>query len=251
MERLEVIPTIDKDPEPQEVNQLLRLALEKNVPVETLERLTTLYERMADRKAAQEFNAAMAQFQRECPAIEKLTESTQFSQVTREGTKKAVRYAELDQIANSIRPHLHKHGLSYTWDSWLNDGGKTLTCVCILRHENGHEARASFTGPAGSNAGASEIQKCAAALTYAKRQSLTQVLGLTCCDPDTDGAPPPGELQTISVDQANYLHALMEEVGQDSARFLKWAKVERVEDVPASLYTKAVTNLERKRSDPH
>jgi len=167
---------------PSAIIDLLQVAIEHNLPVETLERLQALHERVSDRAAANEFARELAAFQEECPPIVK---SSTAKVMTRGGVNYSYKYAELDQIARTVRPLLARRGFSYTWDSDVRD--MALHCVCILRHVNGHFEKANFSAPVESAAGMSEQQKHASALTYARRQSLVQVLGLTTTDPDTDG----------------------------------------------------------------
>lgn len=214
--------------------ELLRLAIEKGVPVETLERLQALHERVSDRHARAEFAQAVARFQSSCPPIAKTSTA---SIATKSGVRYSYQYAELDQIARTIAPHLRDVGLSYTWDSEIRD--KLLVCRCTLRHVSGHAETASFTAPVESPAGMTEQQKVAAALTYARRQSLIQVLGLTTCDPDHDGAT----LQKITEQQAADLEALIDELKVDRARFLQWAEVDRLEDILVANYESAVRTI--------
>ena len=216
---------------PSDIVALLQTAVEHNLPVEALERLQALHERVSDRAAAIEFARELAAFQEECPPIAKTSTA---NVVTKGGARYSYAYADLDQIARTVRPLLAKRGFSYTWDSEVRD--KALHCVCILRHVNGHAERANFAAPVESSAGMSEQQKHASALTYARRQSLVQVLGLTTTEPDTDGA----KIEPITQEQADDLRALIESEGAKLTRFLKWAKVERLEDLPARDYESAV-----------
>jgi len=228
---------------PTEIASLLQLAIEKGVTVEALEKLVALHERVSDRMAAQEFNAALSRFQRECPPIRK---SSTAKIATNSGANYSYSYAELDEIARTVNPILGELGLSYTWDSSVNDG--LLRCVCTLRHVNGHSVSATFESPVDSAAKMSGAQKHAAALTFARRQSLVQVLGLTTCDADTAAAIPQEVANgTITVDQADDLRALAEEAGADMVKFLAWAKVSRFEDIPSSRYRSCLAALEAKR----
>lgn len=220
---------------PTEIVDLLRAAVEHGLPVETLERLQALHERVSDRAAATEFARELAAFQEECPPIAKTSTA---NVVTLKGARYSYTYAALDTIARTVRPLLAKRGFSYTWDSEIRDK-VLLHCVCILRHVNGHSERANFQAPVESSAGMSEQQKHASALTYARRQSLVQVLGLTTTEPDTDGA----KLEPITQDQADDLRALIESEGANLARFLKWAKVQRLEDLPSRDYESAVNTI--------
>jgi hypothetical protein len=206
-------------------------AIDKGISVESLERLQLMYERERAQQAAMEFAAAMAAFQMACPPIAKRSRAQIDS---RSGVKFAYNYAELDEIARTVRPLLHSRGLSYAWDSTVTGG--IMTVVCTVRHVNGHHITASFACPTENAAGMSPQQKAAAALTFARRQSLIQALGITTAEPDTDGANP----EPITADQAQDLQALLEETGGNLARFLKWAKVQRIADVLARDYESCV-----------
>lgn len=223
---------------PATVTDMLQLALTKGLPVETLERLVALHERVSDRAAAAEFNGALAEFQDECPPI---TKTSMAQIVTTSGSKFSYTYAELGHIATTVRPLLHSRGFSYTWDSAIVD--KMLTCTCTLRHVNGHKETASFTSPIETRAGMSEQQKMAAALSYAKRMSLIQVLGITTADPGTDGGNP----ATIDKAQAAELTRLIGDVGADVAKFLDYMHVDTIEEILRSDFNAARIALESKR----
>lgn len=225
------------------IGDILHLAVEKGMDPAGLEKLFALYERDADRKAAQEFAEAKAAFQSQVPPIRKTSEAKVLSQRT--GSAHTYRYAELDEIARTVRDPLTKNGLSYSWDSHLSDKGN-MVCTCTVRHVNGHKETASFECSTDTPASMTAQQKHAAALTYARRQSLIQALGLTTCDPDNDGADlEPSE--TVSAEQAANMEVAVEGVGGDKAKFLKCFKVERFSDIPLSRYGEALKMIEDKR----
>jgi len=224
--------------EPVEITKLLQLAVERDLPVEKMERLIALHERISDRHAAMEFGRAMAEFQEHCPPIPR---TSQANIVTKSGVKFSYKYAELDEIARTIGPFLHAKGLSYTWDSTVSGG--ILTCTCTLRHVNGHKVTALFSAPTSSDAGMSESQKVASALTFARRQSLTQVLGLTCCDPDDDGAARGAPEATITEEQSRTILDLLIEVNRTPEKFARIYGVEKVSEIPASMFEAAVNVL--------
>lgn len=220
--------------QPDAIVRLLELAVEKAVPVEMLERLQALHERVSDRAAAAEFAHAVAEFQSRCPPI---TKTATAEIATKSGARFKYQYAELDHIARTIAPFLRELGLSYSWDSEMAD--KLMRVTCTLRHVNGHSTTASFACPVESLMGATEQQKHGAALTYARRQSLIQVLGLTTCDPDTDGANP----EPITEQQAQDLDALIQELQVDKGRFLQWAGVSTLAEIPARNYGAAIKSV--------
>src|SRR6185295_7018586 len=117
---------------PSAMTPLHSLAVEKGVNVETIERLVALHNQEQDRRAAREFAEAMASFQEECPAIPKTSTA---KIVTKAGGQYSYAYAELDEIARTIRPYAHKRGLSHSWDSACDE--KTVSATCTVLHING------------------------------------------------------------------------------------------------------------------
>jgi len=224
---------------PSAIHPMLALAIEKGLGVDGIERLVALAEREADRNAAREFMDAMAAFQAECPPIRKTSEA---EIVTKSGARFAYSYAELDEIARTIRPLLHKHGLMYAWDSALEQGGMRVTCS--VAHVGGHRVSASFTAPLDPEARMSAPQRSAASLTYGRRQSLIQALGLTTTDPDTDAAR---ENEKITPDEVLVIEALLEK-RPDGARaaLLKHLRIGAMEEMDASTFKWAKRELERK-----
>ena len=220
---------------------LIRFALQNNTPVEVLERLVALQERVTDRNARGEFFDALARFQDAVPSIHK---GRTAEIATKSGSKYSYTYAPLDAIAKAIREPLRQHGLSYAW-TVEEAGPGSLSVICILRHIGGHQERAAFPVPTATEGRMSEAQKNGAALTYGKRQSLTSVLGLTTTDDDTDGAEP---AQYIDRNELADLEALVEEVGADVDKFLSWLGVAHLNAVTKDQLPAAIKALERKRT---
>lgn len=214
-----------------EIGHILELAITKNVSPESLEKIVALKERMEDRAAAGEFNRAMNAFQEECPLIPKLSKAF----ITHNsGGEHDYAYAELDTIAEIIRPFCVKHGFSYTWDSVVANA--LLTVTCNLWHVAGHSRKASFTCPTDSKLPQSGAQKFAGALTYGKRQSLVSVLGLTMTDPDNDAAPQ----ERITPQQALDIEDEIQNTRSNRERFYNYMGVRSVGEILAVDYEKAM-----------
>ncbi|HUW59245.1 MAG TPA: ERF family protein, partial [Planctomycetota bacterium] len=216
---------------------ILRVAVETGLGAETIERLAALAWKQQDRDAAKEFAEALAAFQDECPNIRKAANA---KIVTKSGGSYGFNYAKLEQIHPIVKPICSKHGLSYSWDSKVEQG--MLTVTCTLRHVNGHRESASFSCPTSSSSGASDAQKFGMADTYARRHSLTAILGLTTTDEDTDGADP----STITPEQAATIRDMISAVGANENKFLLYMGVGEVEDIRASDYRRAVVALKAK-----
>jgi hypothetical protein len=230
--------------EKKDVYDLLTLAVEQKVDVEMLERLSALKERLDDRQARQEFFAALGQFQDECPEVEKTSTA---KILKHDGTISfSYNYAKLEHIERVVRPHLRANGFSFNWDT--EDSGNAVSATCKLTHVGGHRESSKFSCPNSSpSRGMSAQQAVAAALSFAKRNSLVQVLGLTTTEPDLDGADP-ASFDSINESQAADVMALATEVGADLPRFLKYMKVDSIEEIPATQLQNAIASLERKRT---
>lgn len=236
---------------PANVGEILRLAVEKGASIEQMKGILDLQERIERRAAEADFRTAFARFQGECPPV-KHDQVVDF--VTKAGRRTSYSHASLGQIARTINPILGRYGLSYSWESTNVEGMMVVTC--LVSHVSGHNVSAKFGLPAkGGTDSMSEAQQYASTLTYAKRQSLVQALGLTTADSDADGADMAQIVNAAEGDntnrvteaQAANLRALAEEVGADRERFLKFFGIASLADMPAARLAEAVKMLEGKR----
>lgn len=228
-------------PDQQEATGLVQLAIERGVPVEVLERLVALKERMAERDARGAFFQALADFHAEVGPIPKTAAIT----VTRAGTQEVrSRYAPLDKIVAHVRPLLQRHGFIFHWNSTLRENGN-VCITCHLRHVDGHSESADFEFPqkeAGAP-GMNGVQIAGSARTYGERYSLIQVLGLTTADEDTDGAAPN---EFITREQVSELDVKIQTTHTDKDRFLAWLGVAQLSEIPQRDYRKAMQALDTK-----
>lgn len=224
-----------------EGNELIRFALDKGADVEVLERLVALQERVADRHAEMAMAQALAAFQAECPPVPRTATGHQQN-----------KFAPLDEIARTIRPHLANHGLSYTHDSAVD--GSQIEVTCTLRHVDGATRTAKFRGPFDNSGGKNALQAVGSSRTYGKRYTLTDVTGISTED-DDDGAGAGTPHERITDKQLADMEALIEEVGASRDGFVKWLekKINRdlggLADLPAKDYRDAVRALEQKRNE--
>jgi len=225
---------------PEQVLALFQQALAQGeTGVGALEKLVDLQERMHRRRAELEFSLALAEFQKACPSIAR---SSTAKITTRSGGGYEFTYADMEEIVGTVRPHLAANGFSFSFDSKTD--GRMLTCVVTLRHANGHRETSSFTLPTESASGASEQQKVGGALTYAKRQCLIAVLGLSLTDPEPT---PAVAVASITEEQCATLAFLMLEVNVTPEAFCKRFSITAVNALPAARYAEAVKSLESRR----
>ena len=237
------------------VGQLLMAAVNKGTPVEQMEKLCDLYERLEARNAKAAWNSAMAKFKAKCPRVVKRMQNEQFAGiVTRDGLRRPRRYADLEDIAATIDPVLPGHGLSYRWGDDEIDG-EFIRIACIISHVDGHSESSSVLMPLESKAGASPQQKLASATTYAKRLSLCKAFGLTAFDDDDDGAATAEaeEQSIITQEQFMTICDLLDSTGrtvEDRKRMKTIYKVDEISQLPASKYDEVIMILSKPNPKP-
>ena len=186
-------------PVKQDAEALIALAIEKNVPVETMERLLVMRRELKAEYAKEQFDNAMAKFQAKCPTIRKTKEVK-----TRAGVV-AYRYAPLESIVEQVKELLKTHGFSYAVQTETLDG--SVKATCIVKHRFGHSESSSIAVPLGNKTDImSQTQVVAAALTFAKRYAFCNVFGILTGDEDTDAGPETAEHGTLPGGHADNRH---------------------------------------------
>jgi hypothetical protein len=229
------------DPATPGLEGLLQLALEKG-GIESVKELVMLYREENDRRAAREFAADFAEFQ---ASITPVPKDHTANIATKSGARFSYNYAGIESIVEHVGPELHSRGFSFSWNCKMEQG--VIAATCFLRHKNGHSISADFSAPIDASASMNETQKAAAALTYAKRQSLVQVLGITTADPDTDIRDE--QVEKIRPDQIEELRALLTDTKSDVMAFFRYIERPDFESFTQVDYTKARRALEQKALD--
>lgn len=165
--------------ESEAVNVFITDAIAKSLPVETMEKLFTLREKVKAEYAREEFMKAMANFQKVCPVIEKTNPVTNKSGAT------VYHYANLGDIVSQVKKPLGENNLSY--DFVTEDLKDFLKVTCVVTHALGHSKQSSFQIPIGTEAYMTDVQKYGARVTFAKRYAFCNALGILTNDEDTDG----------------------------------------------------------------
>jgi len=157
---------------------LIAKAIEKGLPVETMERLLAMRRELKEEWARERYFQALTEFQKECPIIKKTIP------VKNKDESLRYRYAPMDSIIAQTQDLLHLHGFSYTIQTKQEDN--LFTAVCISHHKDGHSESSEFSIPIEKSAYMSAAQEVATAQTYAKRYAFNNAHGILTGDGDTD-----------------------------------------------------------------
>ena len=165
--------------ENQSVDTFISQAINANAPIETMERLFSLREKMKAEIAKEAFTQALSEFQSSCPIIEKTKKV-----MNKDGQTVRYMFAPIDSIVKQIQRSLGSAQLAYTWEVKNTPG--FITAVCTITHALGHKESSEFMIPIDTEGFMTAPQKYASALTFAKRYSLCNALGISTGDEDTD-----------------------------------------------------------------
>jgi hypothetical protein len=179
---------------------MLTLAIEKQLPVETIERLLAMRRELKAEAAREAYFAALSRFQASYPKIEKRK-----AVYNKDGKSVRYWYAPLDDIIDTVRETLQSCGFSYTIKP-VQESDSYVTSTVIATHEAGHSEESSFTIPIDPEAYMNAPQKVASARTFGLRYAFCNVFGIVTGDQDDDTAQTYGLDDLLSIrDEMKYL----------------------------------------------
>lgn len=244
VERAENYGTLAQEQRPSQSDASLvletisRVASDPNVDIEKFKELMAMRREMELQYAEREFNAAMTAAQAEMRLIS--------TDATNPQTKS--KYASYGKLDKHLRPIYTKHGFALSFDEG-DSPADMVQVVCFVSHSSGFTRRYHRNMPAdGKGAKGGDVMTkthaAGAAMSYGMRYLLKGIFNIAIGEDDTDGNDP---TERISEKQVADLEALIEEVAADRAKFLRYIKVDSLEQIPAKNYQAVVQLLEAKR----
>jgi len=156
------------------IQMIERMTLSPDVPVDKLERLLVMQERVMAKNAESAFNGEFALMAAEIPTI-----------VERGKTDKG-KYARFEDIVEGVRPILSQHGFSLSFRTEWPDKA-TVKVVGILTHREGHSRCSEFMANADTSGSKNAIQALGSAVSYGRRYTTRDLLNIASKDEDDDG----------------------------------------------------------------
>lgn len=202
-----------------------RAARDPSVDIERMERLLGMHERLVERQAKAAYAAALARLQPKLPIIKERGSIKNNSGAVQS------KYAFWEDIVGVITPLLASEGFSLSFRTGNKDGKIQVTGV--LTHEQGHSEDTTLDLPADTSGSKNAVQAVASSVSYGKRYTAGALLNLRTGELDDDGRGGGGKEETLSPKQAADLKALLTEHGCDIPKFLRWGKVNSLEEILA------------------
>jgi len=237
IERQQTIPGL---PAPANLMEVIaRAASDPNVDADKMERLWQLHERISARQAEIAFNTAMNACQAEIPAVfrNKLNE------------EKSSRYADLEQLDKVSRPIYTRHGFALSFGTADCPLPGHARQTCLVSHIGGYsrlyqaDIPLDLTGPKG-NPNKTGVQGFGSSMSYGQRYLTKLIFNIALTNEDNDGE---GEKAAVSEEQIANIRAMLTELGKDEKKFLTWAKVGSLAEIPAANYSEVIKTLEAMR----
>jgi hypothetical protein len=155
------------------VLSMARAVMEKGMTVENvtvMEKMIAMAERLTDKEAEKQYNAALAKLQSECKNV-----------IATKDVNGKFRYAPFLDIWNSARPAVERNGFTLQWDQ--SHLGTSVKVTLTLRHSGGHKEDFGYTMRLGTDApGMPEGSKTSVidevTESRAKRRLLMDVLNI-------------------------------------------------------------------------
>lgn len=230
------------------VAMIERIAMDPTIPIDRLEKMLAMKERMEDRarededrQAKKAYFAAMSKCQSEIPVVIKRQENKH--------TKS--NYADLAAIEQEAMPVIHQHGFAVSFQpGGYNDKGEQRI-LWEISHEGGHSRNGVGEIPV-DGAGAqgtvnkTKTQAFGSTATYGRRYLLCMLFNISTGD-DKDGNKIKESAGSIDDKQIAALRALLEETGSDVERFCHYFKIDALPDLPVEEFNRAIQSLEKKR----
>jgi hypothetical protein len=218
----------------EELTFAQRVALDPSIDIERLKAVIEMENAAQDREANKQFEAAFAAMQPDLPAVEKAGQGQNNSE-----------FAKLEAIQAAARPILQKHGFSYRFKQQDKDGAITLRCT--LSHMSGGSDFDEMTLPYDVGGQKNAVQARGSTVSYGKRYTLCNVLGIQLGGEDNDGQiGRSGE--TLTADQVKQVRDQLAKLGQKDDAILTWAGTRgfgatELENVPAEAFDTMIGQL--------
>lgn len=164
------------------LSMIERVALNSDIPIEKLEKMLDMQERVLDRNAKQQFTADLAAMQVSLPRVAHHGRL----EIKKDGrTVQTSSFAKLEDINDAIRPVLQEFGFAVTFRVQHSDG--FVWVKTVLSHRGGHSEETSLPVPLDTSGSKNNAQAVGSSISYGKRYGICAMLNISTGD-DINGA---------------------------------------------------------------
>jgi hypothetical protein len=233
-------PEAQTSPANQMLAMIERASKDPAVDVSKLRELFALRKEIADEDARYAFDEAMTEAQKDMRPIAADASNPQ--------TKS--RYASYLALDKALRPIYTKYGFALSFNTAEGALDGYVRVVCDVSRQ-GHTRRFQIDMPAdGKGAKGGDVMTkthaTGAAMTYGQRYLLKMIFNIAVGDDNDGNGVDDGP--RITQEQQDKIIDALEAKGADRAKFLKWAKVEAIDQIPAAHFESCMTAINNARA---
>jgi len=218
------------------VSMIERVAMDPNVPIERLERMMEMKDKMEAKEAERAFASAFAAMQQEIPVI------PERGAIKNRAGEVQSTYPLWEDVIAGLREPLANHGFSISFDRRKEDG--VTYYGCILTHAMGHTRRAEIDLPRDTSGSKNDVQGEGSSVSYGQRYSSKMAVNWTSVGTQDDDGAVAGAGQTITEEQFRELSDLIERIGIAESVVLNAEKITSLELLPSAKFKAVRGNLE-------
>jgi hypothetical protein len=154
------------------------------------------------------------------------------------------KYADLGSVIESAKPVYTKEGFSVTFNEADSPKEEHIRIVAEVLHNSGHKESYHFDVPMDGkgiqgNANMTKIHGKASSVSYARRYLMCMIFNIPTADDDGNAQ----SLPTITNAQLHTLRDLLISKELSEKKLIEYLKIEALENLLASEYTKALTAI--------
>jgi hypothetical protein len=230
------------------IAMIREVAMNPDVDVEKMQAILSMQERILDRTAKMEFDAALADMQIDLPTVDqkgKIEIKAKDASGERKGpVQQSTKFAKFEDINEAIRPIISKYGFAVSFRTGLTEDGR-VKIIGILSHRAGHREETMMVLPHDATGSKNAVQAIGSSTSYGKRYILCALLNLTSRGEDDDGKQGGGEAiedgeAKITGEQESKLIDAIEDCKIGRPKFCTHYKIDMVAQLPARLFDEAV-----------
>jgi hypothetical protein len=251
-----VVPSPPVPPDPF-LAMIREVAMNPSLDVSKLDALLQMQERVMDRNAKKDFDAAMSRMQAELPVIERrglIEVRAKDSRGERTGAvQQSSPYARWEDVVEKITPVLSRHGFSLQFKTGLTEKGLVRVDGFLAGH--GHRETAYMELQHDSTGSKNAAQAVASSVSYGKRMVGCAMLNVVSRGEDDDGngtGKPLVQGEPLSAEQRTQILELATAVECPGPHLLKHLnskrpaghpEVKEIDDLPGSRFEEAIEAL--------
>jgi hypothetical protein len=213
---------------------MIKMAVEGRADLDKLEKLLTLQEKWEANEARKLFASSFALAQSNIELVLK----TKLNPHTRSN------YAPLEGIIKMSAPAYTKEGFSVIFYEGETTAPECIRICADVLHTAGHKETYHYDVPLDGVgikgvANMTKIHAKSSSTSYGRRYLMCMIWNIPTGD--NDGQTTTGPIEYISKEQLTQIKDLAVELNVDCAKFLKYMRITKLEEMPKSDFKKAMT----------